>query len=127
MIGGQKMLGKLSKYQKINATPSSESLFTVEHTLGVTPKIVIISCADTDEPYTEEGYIMYFIASDITGVSQYHNLSNHLVVSSSYTYKDSGTLSNGNYRLTTQDIQINRISTNGQWATNTEYTIEIYA
>ena len=73
------MVGELSKYQKLTVTPESESYLTAQHTLGVMPKIVIVTCDSNAEPYTVEGYNMYAVATETAGVVKGWNKANHNV------------------------------------------------
>jgi len=119
--------GEFSLYQKIQSTPSGATSFVVNHSLGITPKLAIIYCSNVDEPYTAEGYIQYILADGNIGVSRYWNKVNHNISIVGLIYTESDSLANAQYRFTGTDIRFYRSGSNGEWSTNTEYTIELYA
>lgn len=120
-------IGDLSKYQKITITPSSNLELSITHTLNVAPKIVIVSCDDTSEPYLSEGYIRHCVFDSQMGAYRYHNKTNHMVVIGGCTLSNSPTVSNGQYYISDSEIKIFQVTVNGQWSTSTTYTVDIYA
>ena len=121
------MLGNLSKFQQIKIIPSTASDLVVTHSLGVVPKVIIVTSPETSEPFTAEGFFRNCILSDVCGAVLYHNKANHnIVVGGLILVANASNVTNGNYYVSTNQIKIHQASGNGTWSTSTEYTFDIY-
>ena len=125
VIGGAEMVGEFSKYEKVmKAGESNEARLLITHSLGVVPKLVIISCADTDVPYTTPAYIRSAVFTPSCGGA---NTVNASAVENSVGFIPAETLANGKYNLSSTEANFYQGNSGYKWSKNTTYTVELYA
>lgn len=121
-LGGEQMLGELSKYQKITGlTVSVSNSMTFTHTLGMIPKIIFVT-ADT------EGSESTLIKNIMLGQTGGHGVTGSNAVQAYAVHIDyEGTIGNGNAKMDSTEVQIRQQSAARYFDVNDTYTIELYA
>ena len=124
-IGVKGMIGEFSKYQKIKITPDDMRWLEVDHALGETPKLVIVSSEQTyvssqfmlDGVFSQNCGCMRFLSGAGTTNGYYYPVE-YSIPASPPTQKA---------YMTDTKVLICRGASTRSFDTNTEYTVELYA
>ena len=126
--GGSSGVGDYSQYESTIGTTDGTYL-TIAHNLGVKPKFVSISCLESDQPYTDNGYIRNLSIIGSIGCTDAINLSSgkYSAVACSETDRGENFTENGAYFMTDTVVKIRQISNNVKLSTTATYTVKLYA
>ena len=115
------MLGEYSKHQEVSVTASSGAELSITHTLGETPKLVVIN-----SEVTAGNKIKGFIGCDFCGASRYTPGTSG---GGLFYYNISSWESPENARFfwDSTNINIRQSSTTRTWSVGATYTVHIYA
>ena len=128
MIGGTEMVGELSQYKQLKLYPTAQAAITFQNPLTVTPKIVIVSCAEDSAAATSqnmyiEGILKLFGTAG--GQIMYKN-SNNANTTAGLFVDNSSSAYNARCGVVNDYVYINKITSSVGWSTTTEYTFDIY-
>ena len=126
--GGSSGVGDYSQYESIIGTTDGTYL-TIAHNLGIKPKLVSISCLESDQPYTDNGYIRNLSIFGSIGCANGINSASgkHAVLGCAETVKGEDFTENGGYFMTDTAVKIRQVSNNVKWSTTATYTVKLYA
>ena len=115
------MLGEYSKHQEVSVTATSGAELSITHTLGETPKLVVV-----DSATTAGNKIKGFIGCDFGGASRYTTGTSgggvfYYIVSSWESPE------NARFYWDATNIYIRQSSGTRTWNVGTTYTVHIYA
>lgn len=128
--GGSGGVGDYSQYEELTGTIDDNGTYlTIAHNLGVKPKFVSISCLESDQPYTDNGYIRNLSIIGSIGCADAINLSSgkYTVVGCAETVKGESFTENGAYFMSDTVVKIRQNSNNAKWSTTATYTVKLYA
>ena len=114
--------GEFTKYQKMTVTPTEATRLKSTHTLGIEPKVIIVTIDETlgsSSAYLEDG-----IFGDVNGaISTGDRTSNR-----SYKHeKTTSVIGHCAYYWDNTYFDIYRASSANNWSTTSSYTVELYA
>ena len=116
-------IGEFTKYQKYQGTPNSSTNITFTNTLGVVPKLVILTGDPQPEAGDETNYVQSGVFSQTEGcVCMINSAKTAYAV-------NIGTLSNsvGNIYMNADEVRIMRATSARTFLSTCTYTVELYA
>lgn len=122
MVGSAKV-GELSKFQRVDVIPSTNLEISITHTLGVQPKIVILS---SEQTFVSNQYILGGVFDQQCGCVRCFNSEGGTTTNSFFVLYGSGT-SNSYMYVTDTNITIRRATSSRYFDTSVTYTVDIYA
>ena len=128
-IGGSAMVGKLTKYQKVIVNETSDfNPLTVNHSLGMKPKFISITCAEDASARQANGSMLEFVGNDRIGGSLATNSSTGQATQrAGLSCVESGSAVQPNFLSNDTQISIPRQGSSYSWKANTDYIVELYA
>lgn len=121
-----KGVGDFTKHQQVKVTPSDAKQISVNHSLGVVPKIVVVTSTQT---YVSSQFMFDGILMETCGGMRFMSGAGTF---NGYYYpvEIDGSPSSGTTQkayMSNSNVTIMRGASTRQFDTNTEYTVDIYA
>lgn len=127
--GGSSQIGDFTKYKSVSVTPTVETYALLTNPMDVTPKLVIISAAESSHARATANYmqdiVLYF---DLLGAAGYNDTNSNFIVGS--LKRSTTPNANGLFGFMSSQptkIIIYRVSGTVVWSTQTEYKFDFYA
>lgn len=123
--GGGSGIGEYTKHQRVVVTPSDVTYLSINHTLGVVPKLVVVTSEQTFVSTTFMVSGVWAVGCGGSGVSF---ASGGGFVTNAYTVAANTTGSSNAYAYFNSDnVVIRRATSARQFDTGTSYTVDLYA